>query len=169
MSTAQLLFHNTRLLQQAVQMLKQVPDDLYGVAHPPHLESGIGLHLRHVIDHYRCFVRDVASGKIDFDERERETRLETDRKYAIQVLQQMNMELSGIDLRDAPINIKMDSDADGKDDSAWTQSTVDRELQYLAAHTVHHYALIAVLMHLHGLKPAPTFGVAPSTLRHRKK
>jgi hypothetical protein len=41
---------------------------------------------------------------------------------------------------------------------------VTRELQFLASHTVHHYALIAHLARDRGVGVAPEFGVAPATL-----
>ena len=50
----------------------------------------------------------------------------------------------------------------------WIVSTISRELQYLASHTVHHYALIALHLRDAGFTTDPDFGVAPSTLKHRE-
>ena len=52
------------------------------------------------------------------------------------------------------------------DDAPWADSSVERELQVLLSHTVHHYALIAVALRLHGHPVDEEFGVAPSTLRY---
>jgi uncharacterized damage-inducible protein DinB len=38
-----------------------------------------------------------------------------------------------------------------------------RELAFVINHTIHHQALIAVLLAWHGIEVAPRFGVAPST------
>jgi uncharacterized damage-inducible protein DinB len=46
---------------------------------------------------------------------------------------------------------------------------VGRELQFLASHTLHHYALIAALLRLQGVEPGEEFGVAPGTLEHRRR
>ena len=54
----------------------------------------------------------------------------------------------------------------GPADVPWTASSLDRELQSLISHTVHHYALIAMLLRVSGRQPAADFGVAPSTLRY---
>jgi hypothetical protein len=43
---------------------------------------------------------------------------------------------------------------------------VARELQFLQSHTVHHYAVIHLMLLQQGIRPDPEFGVAPSTLRH---
>jgi hypothetical protein len=50
--------------------------------------------------------------------------------------------------------------------SAWSPSSVGRELQALLGHTVHHYAIIALLLRVEGIEPGEEFGVAPSTLAH---
>ena len=47
-----------------------------------------------------------------------------------------------------------------------------RELQFLVSHTIHHYALIGVLLAAEGFDVSlefPEFGVAPSTLTHWKE
>jgi hypothetical protein len=38
-------------------------------------------------------------------------------------------------------------------------------LQVLSSHTIHHFALMAVTLRLHGVQIDPKFGMAPSTLR----
>ncbi|MFW5688937.1 MAG: hypothetical protein ACOC1U_05120, partial [Spirochaetota bacterium] len=45
-------------------------------------------------------------------------------------------------------------------------STLERELAVLASHTVHHYAIIALLLRVQDVDVPASFGVAPSTLRH---
>jgi hypothetical protein len=53
-----------------------------------------------------------------------------------------------------------------EDTSCWCRSTVARELQFLLSHTIHHYALIALVLRLQGFTTGEEFGVNPSTLRH---
>ena len=50
----------------------------------------------------------------------------------------------------------------------WRPSSVGRELQFLVSHTVHHYALIRLLLEDHGIYAGEEFGVAPSTLAHQR-
>ena len=52
--------------------------------------------------------------------------------------------------------------------SSVTGSTLGRELVYVIAHGIHHYALITVMARLQGAELPPEFGVAPSTVRHRR-
>jgi hypothetical protein len=53
-------------------------------------------------------------------------------------------------------------------DSSVTGSTYGREFVYSIAHAIHHYALISVMARLTQTELPPGFGVAPSTLAHRK-
>ena len=48
-----------------------------------------------------------------------------------------------------------------------TSTSVLRELEFLLSHTIHHYALVAVMARLQGHEPLATFGIAPSTLKYQ--
>ena len=76
--------------------------------------------------------------------------------------------LERVEEADKAVSVRLDGSSTHADPEPWSQSTIRRELQYLQAHTVHHYALIAFILRLQGREPAASFGVAPSTLRHRK-
>ena len=45
------------------------------------------------------------------------------------------------------------------------RSTLRRELAFVISHTVHHQALIAMLLAVAGLQVPESFGLAPSTPR----
>lgn len=60
---------------------------------------------------------------------------------------------------------RVDYDARARDATPdWRPSSLGRELQFLSSHTLHHYALIKLLLDDTGLDLGPEFGVAPSTL-----
>ena len=50
----------------------------------------------------------------------------------------------------------------------WCASTGRRELQFLLSHSVHHYAIIAMICGQHEIEVPEGFGVAPSTLKYRE-
>jgi hypothetical protein len=52
--------------------------------------------------------------------------------------------------------------------TTWSATSVTRELQFLASHTVHHYAVIAAMLRPQGVEPGNDFGVAPSTLEYER-
>jgi uncharacterized damage-inducible protein DinB len=70
--------------------------------------------------------------------------------------------------RDAPLRGALDPAARSDGSAGWTATTFGRELQYLLSHTVHHFALIGVMLRLLGVDPGSDFGVAPSTLRYER-
>jgi uncharacterized damage-inducible protein DinB len=169
-TTASLAYDNIHFLRQALGLLDSLDDESYRNPYPPFFASGIGAHLRHNLDHYQCFLGGLATRQIDYDARARDHRLETDRDYAAQQMQHIVRQLEKISEPDTnvPVLVKMDSDSETELPATWRRSTVGRELQFLVSHTVHHYALIAVLLRLHGLEPSDEFGCAPSTLRYQR-
>jgi hypothetical protein len=63
-----------------------------------------------------------------------------------------------------------DADSNGVREG-FMESSISRELQVLSSHTVHHFALIAITLRMHGVEIESDFGMAPSTLRtlHRRR
>ena len=54
---------------------------------------------------------------------------------------------------------------DVADKDFWCASSIERELEFLQSHTIHHYALIGFKLRAFGFDLPVEFGVAPSTLR----
>lgn len=156
-------------LGEGLAMLESLGDEAYVATYPPACTSTIGSHMRHILDHYDCFLAGLESGCVDYDARAREERLETARGDMIVALRGLIDRLGDIDPLDGDreLAVRMDCGMRGQSD-AWTRSTTARELQFLLSHTVHHYALVAIRLRLSGREPGPGFGVSPSTLRHRR-
>ena len=70
---------------------------------------------------------------------------------------------AGAEMPDVPVHAGAEMQ-----EVAWASSTIERELQFLASHTVHHFTVIALLLRLDGVEVDADFGVAPSTLHHRR-
>jgi uncharacterized damage-inducible protein DinB len=157
--------HNIHLLQQCFDLLGRINDRLY--SHVPRgvTKSGIGGHVRHCLDFYQCFLRGMETGRIDYDARVRNELVERDRKTAMANLETAIRQLRQLPIADDQISIQVKMEGDAN----WTYSSISRELQFLLSHTVHHFALIAMLLRLQGFEPAYDFGVAPSTLEQWKR
>jgi hypothetical protein len=156
---------NVYVLNQARELLRKLDDHVYGApAFGP--RSAVGVHLRHAFDFYTLFFVGLAGGKIDYDRRARDKRVEQDRQLALdrcdELIAQLHA-LEAVDL-DTPLLVKVDIGDDPGDDDCYAQSSLRRELQSLIGHTIHHYALITYLLKAQGIDPDPAFGVAPSTL-----
>jgi uncharacterized damage-inducible protein DinB len=162
---------NLRVLRQAVAVLQRMDDDTYrdGGASPG--VSPVGVHFRHVFDHYRAFLAGLAENAIDYDARNRQVPLETDRRLAIATALGFltDLERIPVSLAERPMRVTVRSVAgdDGLPD--WSHSSLKRELQFLVSHTVHHYALIGELLRRSGFDPGEEFGVAPSTLAAQQR
>ena len=158
---------NLEILRQGLAVLRSLDDEVY--SHPgPAGESGLGPHFRHAIEFYRVFLAGLAEGRIDYDARARDEAVETDRRSAIQAIEEILSDLekaSGID-RNAVLRIRVDAPRDADPNEVWSQSTLLRELQFILGHTVHHYALIARDLRNRGIDPGRDFGVATATLVH---
>ena len=164
--TRTLVNDNIRILKQGIELLKQIEDHQYSDVLTPLTSAGLGSHFRHSIDHYLSFLNGWESGEVDYDARERDEQLEKNRLYAIEVLEHIVAQLAGVD-EDKKLRVQIDGGSEG--DNYWSDSTVKRELQFLLSHTIHHYALKAMILRTQGIDPGEEFGVAPSTLRYREK
>lgn len=160
-----LVVANLRLLERAQELLARVPTAVHaggeGVARPT------GPHFRHVLEHYSCFLAGVGARRVDYDSRPREAALEVDPAAASRRARELLDRLGALaDTQlETPLEVRLEC-GEGTESDQWSRSTVRRELQFLLSHTVHHYALIGLLLDQQGIDPGPDFGVAPSTLRH---
>jgi hypothetical protein len=160
---------NVSLIDQGVSLLSALPPAVFTARSSTTLGASIGGHLRHNLDHYACFLRGLSAGRIDYDDRERAPDIETDPAAATAALQRAAIGLRGVPgpALDREVEVRMDTGE--SEERPWTRSTVRRELQFLLSHTVHHYALIAMICHLHDRPVTEDFGVAPSTLKFRRR
>lgn len=163
-----ILDDNIRYLRQGLALIESISDPAYTRNHPPLYRSGIGPHFRHCLDHFSSFFEGTLTGRIDYDARERDLRIETDRAHAAALIRELIQRLGKFDPTRLDEVVWSKTDCGGEEEDPWSQSTHKRELQFLVSHTVHHYALIALIARHQGVEPPPTFGVAPSTLRHEE-
>lgn len=160
---------NIHYLTQAAGLIAELPDVIYQNNDHPVFMSSVGKHIRHVLDFYAAFLSGI-SKRIDYDARQRDLRVETDRAIA---RERIDNAIAGI-LNAVPnakatkrsVTVKNDVPPENGEDAAFASSTIQRELLFLMSHTVHHFAIIAMILKLQDHSPPPGFGVAPSTLLH---
>lgn len=148
---------NRTLLHQGVALLENLSEAQY---------AGVGPHYRHALEHYLGFFRGLAEGRVDYDARERDAVLERSREAALEATRRCLASLDALEhTADHALEVQMETET-GSEAPDWRRSSVGRELQFLCSHTVHHYALIKLLLPEAGLPGE--FGVAPSTLSHQR-
>jgi hypothetical protein len=133
--------------------------------------SPVGGHLRHCLEFYTCLLDGLQTGRVDYDARRRDPRIEVDRTHAVETARAIAARLAAAlaEAEDQPLEVAMDRGAGEQGGAAWSRSSVRRELQFLRSHTVHHYALMSAVLQLLGVEVPRDFGVAPSTLEHRRR
>lgn len=160
---------NLRVLEQGLELLGRLSPALYAGSSPGSTAAGkpVGPHFRHILEHYSCFLSGLPSGRIDYDSRAREAQLERDPEAARERIRELIGGLTLVASQDleAGAEIRLES-GQGEETDQWSRSTLRRELQFLLSHTVHHFALIGLLLGQLGVDAGPDFGVAPSTLKH---
>jgi hypothetical protein len=156
------------VLNQGETLLGDIDSDSYLRKLPAAFNASIGGHYRHCLDHFRSLLDAAVAGNLNYDHRQRGTLIESDRFAALnatRALREGYQQLSGGCLnRRLEVRCKTSYATNGSQLSA---STVGREIMYVVAHAVHHYALIGIMGGLMGLKMPAGFGVAPSTMKHQ--
>ena len=157
---------NMIVLEQALETLRLLDDITFARGGAAPGVSPVGIHFRHVFDHYHAFFSGLAAGEIDYDARGRQVPLGTDRALAIATALGFLTDLDRLpaSLGVRQIRVSVRSVAGHTEEPDWSDSTVKRELQFLVSHTVHHYALMKELLRRVGVEVGEGFGVAPSTL-----
>lgn len=133
---------------------------------PRKTHSSIGQHTRHIIEFVEALLRQRETNIINYDMRERNQSIETDRdvaKDAILKAQDLLMQIKESDLGAAvtaheAVHVQFDIEAQG--------STLGREILFAISHTEHHFALIGGQCDHLGVALPGHFGKAISTLRH---
>jgi len=152
---------NGILLEQGIALLSSLSDRMY-LQKQNNSESSVGEHIRHVIEHYQMFLEGIQMGHIDYDKRKRDPSLEENRLHAINRLHEL---FTFFETKYLPLGQILVSQNYNPDfPTPVVTSTIERELLFLVSHTVHHYAIIAlVLKDEVGVIP-PYFGYSPATL-----
>jgi len=158
------------VLLQGKDLLERLGQEEFTAPNPLGNGASIGAHYRHCLDHFRQLFSGLASGIVDYDARTRESLLETDRIAALSATQDLIS--AAQDLRklaeENPIEVRCGVTYRGEEAGA-ASSTLGREMMFCINHTIHHYALIGILLRSSNREVPEGFGVAPSTIRHRQE
>lgn len=160
---------NRHFLEQGIALLERIPASTYRTPVRPGW-APVGSQFRHVLDHYLAFLDGWETGQVDYDARQRNPLVEQEPGAALLQARDLLERLERIHSENAnrTVAVQMDTGG-GQQVPDWRLSTVGRELQFLLSHTVHHYALIKLLLEDVGFAADPRFGVAPSSLAHQSR
>jgi uncharacterized damage-inducible protein DinB len=154
----------TQLLRQLADVVERLDDVRYTQKPVGVIESSVGGHVRHCLDHVRSLLSAVETGHLDYDRRERDTPVETAPGCALAAIADMTSGLdalpAGAIARRLTVSVSMSAGAP----PVAVASSVGRELAYVLSHTIHHNAIVNAMVRTLGGWVPERFGYAPATI-----
>jgi uncharacterized damage-inducible protein DinB len=150
-------------------LLLEVDDDQYCRKPVGVVESSLGGHYRHNLDHILSLLNAGEDGIVNYDHRERGTSVETNRHSALLTIRQAQRKL--LDFTEEALNqpLLFRAMVTAQGPLVEIQTNIGRELSFVLSHTIHHNALIAVIAKLLGACVPSRFGYAPSTIAYQEQ
>ena len=130
--------------------------------------STVGQHLRHTLEFFQCLEKGFESGVINYDKRDHDKQIETDKHLAIAVISRIR-DFVASQVQDK--HLKLEASYELLSEDCLTISTnYYRELIYNIEHAIHHMAImkIGVREIAPYVKLPEYFGVAVSTVRYQE-
>ncbi|RYY53619.1 MAG: DinB family protein [Chitinophagaceae bacterium] len=153
-----------QLLSQLHRFLLDLTDEQYSIPLPVLSNASIGQHARHVIEFYQELAKSYTTGSLDYDQRKRDRRIETERLFALEQISHLKQQVNQPDK-----TLLLTADLEKEDGYSLTLTTsYYRELISNLEHTVHHMALMRIgYKAVAGQALDENFGVAVSTIKSR--
>jgi uncharacterized damage-inducible protein DinB len=154
------------LLQQLLDVVTRLSDSQYTQRPVGVVDSSVGAHVRHCLDHVRSLIDAIDTGELNYDNRRRGTMVESSCGAAADQIDELLGQLQSLDdqMLDRPLNLTVLLSA--SDPPIRVITSVGRELAYVLAHTVHHNALVGAMVKTLGGWLPERFGYAPSTVKN---
>lgn len=164
-ANTELIEVNAGWLRQALGLVAEIDHETFVTSPRGLAPHKVGSHLRHVLEFYECFLAGVEIGRIDYDNRKRDEAISNNRYAAASKIRSIISRLEDVAAisGDSFVAVRVEN----AENDVFLRSSVGRELQALSSHTIHHFALIAVTLRVHGFEVDPAFGMSPSTLRYQ--
>ncbi len=152
------------VFQQMSEAIGKLSCEEYTSSSPVLLNASIGQHVRHIIELFLQLDAGYEAGIVNYDQRKRDQRLETDRHFAHATLEQM---VDDIYKPDKPLLLEVYYH-EGVSAVEMLATNYRRELAYNLEHAIHHMALIRIgLNEVSKLEVPENFGISGATLKYR--
>lgn len=156
------------ILTQLTTLVNQISEQDFSKPVAALGNSTIGQHLRHTLEFFICLEKGFEVGLINYDKRDHDKLIETDKVIALAVLSKIN---AFVFSQHADKDLKLEAGYDlSKEEFVTIETNFLRELVYNIEHAVHHMAIIKI--GLREIAPyiilPPDFGIAASTIRYQE-
>ena len=132
--------------------------------------QAVGPHFRHVIEHYAALLTTLAQGSfcVDYDTRERNVELQNIPALTLAKIQELIEQFESLVSQKSfepglPLTTRLRSGLSGEDIMT-ADSSLARELLFVASHALHHFAFVDRHCRQAGVELGRDFGKAPSTI-----
>jgi uncharacterized damage-inducible protein DinB len=153
------------LLRQIAGVVRGLSDSQF--VHKPVgvIQSSVGAHIRHCLDHVSALLASLNTGSLNYDERIRGTEIETSRFAAFVHIDRLIRDTGHITAEDLDRPVAVSVLLCSGVPAIEVQSTIGRELAFVINHTIHHNALLDAMVRTLGVRPPQRFGYAPATIQ----
>lgn len=162
---------NNQLAQEAKFVLDQLIIAIQDLTMDEYMQpiqllgnSSIGEHTRHIIELFQCLVNGYNKGIVNYDNRERNKRIQIEIDYAIECIAIIISSINNVDKSLVLATLHNNPTADS------IATNYYRELLYNIEHCIHHQAIIKIgLMVLNKTNLDDNLGVAKSTIQYKQQ
>ena len=165
----QLVWPLIQLLNELARVIGRLSDGQYVQKPVGVIESSVGGHVRHCLDHVQSLLSAIATSHLDYENRQRGTAVERVRICSLQLIDELTSALRllprSVLARPLRVSVSMSSD----DEPVSVLSSVGREMAYVLSHTIHHNAIVGAMVKTLGGAVPDRFGYAPSTIKNMEK
>ena len=162
----QILGTSSEILKQLSDLAGKLSDDQYRQDLAILNNNSIGKHYRHIVEFISILFKAQGSGLVEYDKREHDTVLETDRSQMIHTISELEAKLQSPPLHQE-MKLKVSYDL-ASDESVEVSTCWERELIYNIEHAIHHMAIIRIALNSNfpGIEVNKHFGIAYSTVKY---
>ncbi|MBL6664316.1 MAG: hypothetical protein ISQ34_00550 [Rickettsiales bacterium] len=132
-----------------------------------HHSSSLGAHVRHVLDRANCVVEGFEFGEIDYDNRRRQSALETNPELCVQEFDRIFWLIKEFD-GDVKNEVEVSETANEDGMKVRLKSSFEREFWDIVLHGVHHLATIKFILEKNGVVVDKDFGKNMSTVIYER-
>lgn len=158
----------TNILSQLTNLVSQISEQDFVKPASTLSNSSVGQHLRHTLEFFFCFEKGIENGLINYDKREHDKLIESDKFLALAGIQRIHdFVMNYSSEKELVLEVGYDLQ---KEEFITVQTNYARELVYNIEHAVHHMAIMKI--GVREVAPYVTlsadFGIAASTIRHKE-
>ena len=156
------------ILNQLVELTRQLSDEAYSAELDLLNGNTIGKHVRHVVEFFDILVSGAGEGLINYDKRKHEPLYEIDTDAAHSKLMYLIEKLEDLGSKESLI-LELSYSGQGEE-TVKISTSLERELAYNIEHAIHHMAIIKIAIKTvfpNTVLPQ-NFGIAYSTIRYQK-